>query len=64
MNETDFEGSRVLEMLAEVDLLDEFYEAIDDDNISKAVMLMRKAQIDEETIDMTIEKIQESSGRD
>lgn len=59
MNTATFEGSVVLEMLAECDLLDEFYEAVDSDNTIKAISLMRKAQIDEDTIEIVINKMQE-----
>lgn len=54
-----FEGSQVLEMLAEHDLIDDFYEAIDSDNISKAISLMRKAQIDDETITSILQQIED-----
>lgn len=54
MLKEDYEGSIVLEILAEHDLLDEFYDAIDSDDISEAISLMRKAHIDEENIKMTI----------
>ena len=47
MLEDNNEGSIVLEILAELGLLDEFYEAIDSDDISAAISLMRSAQIDE-----------------
>lgn len=58
MSEDTFEGSLVLEMLAEHGLLDDFYEAVDSDNIPRAIFLMRKAQIDEETIEITAQKMQ------
>ena len=64
MDEDQFEDSLVLEMLAEHDLLDEFFEAIDNDNLPKAIALMRRAQMDEETIQMTIKKIRESNGEE
>jgi hypothetical protein len=63
MNEDAFEGTLILEMLAELGLVDDFYEAIDSDNISRAVSLMRRAQLDEETIAITVRKIQESDGQ-
>ena len=55
----DYEGSIILEILAEHDLLDEFYDAIDLDDISEAISLMRKAQIDEENIKITIQAVLE-----
>ena len=55
------EGSKVLELLTEVDLLEDFYEAIDDDNISKVISILKKAQIDEDTIKEIVQEIQESN---
>lgn len=37
MDKDEFEGSRVLEMLAKVNLLDDFYEAIDEENIDMTI---------------------------
>ena len=36
MDENDFEGTLVLEKLAEIDKVDAFYEAIDSDDFAKA----------------------------
>lgn len=62
MEEDTFEGSIILELLAEQGLVDDFFEAIDSDDIGKAIRLMRKAQVDEETIEMTVRKMRESDG--
>lgn len=59
MNENDFEGSLVLEKLAEHGLLEAFYEAIDDDDFLKAASLMRRAQIDEDSVKLTLLKMKE-----
>lgn len=56
----DDEGSIVLETLAEHDLLEDFLEAIDSDDIPKVISLMRRVQIDEEVINLTIRQIRES----
>ena len=61
MNEDLFEGSLVLEMLAEHGLVDDFFEAIDSDDFTKAVFLMRTAQVDDETIRITLKKMRDSN---
>ena len=50
MNESDFEGTVVLEKLAEIGRLDAFLEAIDSDDFDRARSLMRQAHLDAETI--------------
>lgn len=62
MEENTFEGSIILELLAEHGLVDDFFEAIDSDDIGRAIRLMRKAQVDEETIEMAVKKMRESDG--
>lgn len=57
MDERDFEGTLVLERLAEIGALDEFFEAVDADDIGGAGALMRKAGVDAETIAMVIKKM-------
>lgn len=60
MDESDFEGSLVLEKLAELNLVDDFYEAIDSDNFNQAKRLMKRAQIDSETISVVLKKMSDS----
>jgi hypothetical protein len=62
MEETDFEGTLVLEKLAEIDKVDEFFEAIDSDDFTKAKFLMKQAKIDQETIAIVLSKMEESDG--
>ncbi len=62
MNEQDFEGTLVLEKLAEVDLVDAFFEAIDADDTKKAASLMRKAKVDAETIAIVLKKMADADG--
>ena len=50
MDENDFEGTLVLEKLAELGKVDAFFEAIDSDDFDKAESLMRRANVDAETI--------------
>lgn len=61
MEEKDFEGTLVLEKLAEIGKVEDFYEAIDSDNIQKAYRLMKKANIDQETINFVLKKLDEEA---
>ena len=58
MDETDFEGTLVLEQLAAIDRVDEFFEAIDSDDIQRAAALMRDADVDAATIAIVLGKIE------
>jgi len=62
MDEDDFEGTLVLEKLAAIDRVDEFFEAIDADDVRRAVALMREAEVDEETVAVVVEKIEAADG--
>ncbi|MNJ92521.1 hypothetical protein D3C87_101930 [compost metagenome] len=60
MDESDFEGTLVLEQLASIGKVDDFFEAIDSDDIERAVSLMKKARIDASTIAIVIKKMKAS----
>ena len=60
VDENDFEGTLVLERIAEVELLDEFFAAIDADNFEEAKTIMRSADIDESTITRVLQKMRDS----
>ena len=62
MNTDEFEGTLVLEKLAEVDKVDDFFEAIDSDDFSTARSLLKMAKIDNETIETVIEKMKNADG--
>lgn len=62
MQEDDFEGTLILEKLAEIDQLDEFFEAIDSDDFERAKSLMRRANIDVETMAMVLKKMADADG--
>lgn len=62
MTESDFEGTLVLEKLAELDLVDEFFEAVDTDDFAKASSLMKRARIDLETIKEVLKKMSDADG--
>ncbi len=62
MDDEDFEGTLVLEKLAEIDRVDDFYEAIDADDFKQAATLMKMAKIDLETIQTVLEKMKAADG--
>ncbi len=62
MDENEFEGSVVLEKLAEIGMLDEFFQAIDSDNFALAKALMKKAGVDAETIATVLAKMADADG--
>jgi hypothetical protein len=62
MNEQVFEGTLVLEKLAEIGKLDEFFEAIDADDLHRAAALMKRAKVDKETIAIVLKKMTEADG--
>lgn len=57
MKENDFEGTLVLEKLAEIHRVDDFFEAVDSDDFERAKMLMKKAGVDSKTIQLVLEKM-------
>ena len=57
MDERDFEGTLVLEQLARIDKVDEFLEAVDSDDVTRAAALMRSADIDRDTIAIVLKKM-------
>jgi len=63
MDEQDFEGTLVLEKLAEIGKIDDFFEAIDSDDFGKAKSLMRLAKIDLETINFVLKKMSDADGK-
>ncbi len=62
MEENDFEGTLVLEKLAEIGKVDEFFEAIDSDDFGKAKSLMKRAKVDSETIEIVLKKMNDADG--
>ncbi|MBC85980.1 MAG: hypothetical protein CL677_02285 [Bdellovibrionaceae bacterium] len=62
MSDLNFEGSLILEKLAEVGVLDDFFEAVDSDNFENAKRLLKSADIDSETISWVLSKMQEADG--
>lgn len=62
MNEEDFEGTLVLEKLAEIGAVEAFFDAIDSDDFETAKRLMKKAGIDLPTIAIVLEKMADADG--
>jgi hypothetical protein len=62
MDDTDFEGTLVLEQLAAIGKVEEFFDAIDSDDVGRATALMKRAEIDAATIAMVVRKMEESDG--
>jgi len=62
MDERDFEGTLVLEQLAEIGLVEDFFDAIDSDDAQRAVSLMKRARIDASTIAVVVRKMEAGDG--
>lgn len=62
MDDTEFEGTLVLEQLAAIGKLTEFFDAIDADDVARAVKLMRRANVDARTIAVVVQKIEAADG--
>jgi hypothetical protein len=62
MDESDFEGTLVLEQLAAIDQLEAFFDAIDADDAPRAIALMKRAQLDAATIATVVKKMKEADG--
>ncbi len=62
MDERDFEGTLVLERLAEIGRVEDFFDAIDSDDVARATSLMKKARIDASTIATVVRKMEASDG--
>jgi hypothetical protein len=62
VDDTDFEGTLVLEQLAGIGKVEEFFEAVDADDVERAVLLMKRAKIDAPTIATVVRKMEESDG--
>lgn len=62
MDESTFEGTLVLEKLAAIGKVDEFFEAIDSDDFGKASKLMKRASVDSQTIALVLQKMNDANG--
>lgn len=62
MDSKHFEGTLVLEKLAEINQVENFFDAIDSDDFQKAKRLMSKAGIDNQTIQIVLQKMAAADG--
>ena len=62
MDETDFEGTLVLEQLAAIGKVEDFFDAIDADDVGRATQLMKRANVDASTIAIVVKKMREADG--
>jgi hypothetical protein len=62
MDDKDFEGTLVLEQLAAIGKVEDFFDAIDSDDFQRASALMKRAEVDAATIATVIRKMQEGDG--
>jgi hypothetical protein len=62
VDERDFEGTLVLEQLAAIGRVEDFFDAIDSDDVERATSLMKKAGVDAPTIATVLRKMKESDG--
>jgi hypothetical protein len=59
MDDSDFEGTLVLEQLAAIDQVEAFFDAIDSDDGERAAALMKRAGVDAPTMATVLRKMQE-----
>lgn len=62
MDDKDFEGSLVLERLAEIGEAEAFLDAVDSDDFARARLLMERAGLDRETIAIVLKKMGAADG--
>jgi hypothetical protein len=62
MNVHALDGTEVLEKLAEIDVVDEFFEAIDADDQVRAASLMRRAGVAPAAIADVLRKMADADG--
>ncbi len=62
MDEEDFEGTIILERMAEINKLDDFWEAVDSDDFQTASRFLKRAKIESETIELVLKKMRDADG--
>jgi hypothetical protein len=62
MEEEDFEGTLVLEQLAAIGKVDDFFDAVDSDDVDRAVALMKRAKVGAATIALVVQKMEAGDG--
>lgn len=59
MHDSDFEGTLVLERLAEAGRLEDFWEAVDADDLEAAQDLLLAADLDDESVEIVLAKMRD-----
>jgi hypothetical protein len=59
MDDADFEGTLVLEQLAAIGKVEDFFDAIDSDDVERATSLMKRANVERAVIAVVVRKIEE-----
>jgi len=62
MDESDLDGTLVLEQLAAIGRVEDFFDAIDSDDVDRATALMKEARVDASTIALVVRKIEDADG--
>jgi hypothetical protein len=62
VDEADFEGTIVLEQLVAVGTFEDFFDAIDSDDVERATELMKEADVDAATIAVVVKKMMTGDG--
>jgi len=62
MDEEDFEGTVVLEQLAAIGRVADFFDAVDSDDVERATRLMKRAGVDAATIAIVVAKMEDGGG--
>ena len=62
MDESEFEGTLVLEQLAAIGKVEEFFDAVDADDTRRAVQLMKSADVDASMIATVVRMMEERDG--
>ena len=62
MDESDFEGTLVPEQLAAIGRVEDFFDAVDSDDVERAISLMKKAKIDASTVALVVRKMKAGDG--
>jgi hypothetical protein len=63
MDARDFDGTLVLEKLASIGKVDEFFEAIDADDLPQARALMKRANVDPRSIAIVLAKMAQGDAK-
>jgi hypothetical protein len=62
MDARDFDGTLILEKLASIGKLDDFFEAVDADDLPRARALMKRADVDPRSIAIVLAKMAQADG--